>query len=210
MIAKASYYGSPHIGIFCVANDSVALIPLGAPKKFEEQVAHALSVETVRASVSGSSLLGIFCVANNRKIIVPDILEKGEKKILRDNFGEIIILDERWGALGNLMAANDHGIAKSKYIQSGIGEELRIAGTDFTGSALYVNNRGFLAHRDTSAREMKQIEKIFRVKGNTGSVNFGDPFVRSGLVGNKHGMLVGEATSGPEMSMVDDIFVLEG
>lgn len=206
--------GSPHIGIFCVMNDNLAFVPKGCPKTFEKFLKENLDVDVVKGSVARTNLFGIFCVLNNKKIIVPDILEKEELKIFRDNFSEVLILEEKYTALGNLIAMNDNGIVCSgdfKNLKSVLNNavSIKIAGSDFVGSSLFVTNSGFLAHPDSTENELKKIEKVLKVEGDVGTVNFGDPFVKTGIIGNKKGILVGSLTSGPELNRIDEIFILK-
>ncbi|NYZ79674.1 translation initiation factor IF-6 [Candidatus Micrarchaeota archaeon] len=210
MIIRADYRGSPHIGVFLAANDNICFAPLGCPHDLERDIRETLGVDVVKTSVSMTSLIGIFSALNNKTMIVPDILEKNEEKILKDNIGELIILDVKYTAIGNLVAMNDHGIACSPFMKDEIKNAfpLKIADSDLVGSSMYVNNRGFLAHREATDDELKEAKKIFKVDGDVGTVNFGDPYVHSGIVGNKNGVIAGSFTSGPEMNRIDDVFIL--
>ena len=207
MILKTNFNGSHHLGIFCVVNDNIAVVPLNSSKKFINQLKQNLEVDTVKTNMSNTSLIGIFSAANNKKIIVPNILEKEELNTLKDFFPEVLVLNEKYTALGNLIAMNDHGIACSKYLKPILeAVNLKIADSDLIGASLFVNNSGFLAHRDATKEELEKIEKIFNVKGGTSTLNFGDPFIKSGIIGNKKGIMIGGLTSGPELRKVDEIF----
>ena len=149
-------------------------------------------------------------VINNQKVITSSLLETDEIKTIQNNFSEVIILDEKYTAVGNLVAMNNKGIAASPIIADKIkAQGIRIADSDLIGSAIYVNDTAFIAHRDAEEDELKKLEKIFKVPGGTGTVNFGDPFVKPAIIGNKRGLIVGNRTSGPEMNRVDDIFIYE-
>jgi translation initiation factor 6 len=212
MITKVDFNGSPHIGVFCLVNDEIALVPYSITKKLEYALKTDLGVDIIKTSLASTSLLGIFACLNNSKIVIPDIIEKEELKVLKDNVPEVVVLTEKYAALGNLLALNDHGAICSRYLK--VADELpvkkvRVAESDLVGSAVYANNRGFLAHRDTSQSELEEISKVLKVKGDVGTVNFGDPFVRSGIIGNKRGVLAGRFTSGPEMQRIDEVFMLK-
>lgn len=204
MIALADYDRSPHIGIFCAANDDYAIIPIGAQKSFEKLVREALGVDIIRTNLMGSSLVSIFCALNNSKIIVPAIAE--EKAILAEHF-DVIEISEKYSAIGNLVAMNDRGIVASRYLRElEEVEKVAVAGSDLVGSCLCVNNSGFLAHRDATDNELRIIEKELGVKGDVGTVNFGDPFVKSGIVANRNGVIAGYSTSGPELGRIHEVF----
>jgi translation initiation factor 6 len=125
---------------------------------------------------------------------------------------EVIILKEKYSALGNLITINDHGAICSTYIKSAeeiMGKRMKIADTNLIGSAVYANNSGFLTHRDANANELKEIETALKVSGDVGTMNFGDPLVKSGIIGNKKGLIVSKFTSGPEMQRIDEVFMLK-
>ncbi len=211
MIAKADINGSPHIGAFCLVNDDVAFVPYSTSRRFEHILKNDLDVDVVRTMLAGTPLLGVFACLTNSRIVIPDIIEKDEIKILENHVPEVIILKERFTALGNLISLNDHGAVCSRYIKDidGIlGKRIRLADSDLIGSAVYANNVGFLAHRDASDKELEELESILKIKGDVGTLNFGDPFVKSGIIGNKRGIIVGKQTSGPEMQRVDEVFML--
>jgi len=211
MIAKADINGSPHIGAFCLVNDDVAFVPHSTSKRFEHILKNDLDVDVVRTMLAGMPLLGVFACLTNSKIVIPDIIERDEKKVLEDHVSEVIVLKERFTALGNLISLNDHGAVCSRYIKnvdSILGKRIKLAGSDLIGSVVYASSIGFLAHRDASANELKELESILKVKGDVGTLNFGDPFVKSGIIGNKKGIIVGMQTSGPEMQRVDEVFML--
>jgi len=161
-------------------------------------------------TMAQSNLLGILAAINNNKIITTSLLEKKELKLLKEHFSDVIVLNQKNTAVGNLIAMNDNGLAASSVLKEDLKNEgLKIAGTDLIGSAVYVNNVAFLAHRDAEEKEIKKLEKIFKVPGGIGTVNMGDPFVKSAIIGNKKGLIISSQTSGPELNRIDDIFTYE-
>jgi translation initiation factor 6 len=212
MIIKSEFNGSPHIGVFCLLNDHVAFVPYSTSPKFEHLLKAEFGVSVVRTSLAGTSLLGIFACINNSKIIVSDIIEAEEIKVLKEHVPEVVQLSEKYTALGNLISLNDHGAVCSRYIKSVEeipAKRIKVADSDLIGSAIYSNNHGFLAHRDASQKELEEIHSVLKVKGDIGTLNFGDPLVKSGIIGNKRGVIVGKHTSGPEMQRVDEVFMLK-
>ncbi len=210
-IIKADYYNSPYLGVFCKANDEIALVPNKMPEHLENIIRKELEVEVIKTSMATTGLIGIFSAFNNKRIIVPDVLYKEEVKTLEDYFSDVIVLEEKFSAIGNLVTMNDHGIACSPLIKNSLKEAtgLKIAGTDLVGSVVFTSNAGFVAHIETKKEEMKELEKILKVKGGIGTINFGDPYISSGVIGNKKGLIVGNKTSGPELARLDEIFSQE-
>lgn len=210
MITRADYDRSTHLGVFCLVNDDFAIVPKPIPKELEKIISEKLDVDIIKTTMVQTSLLGIFAVINNKKVITSTLLEKEEIKTLKNHFSEVIILDEKYTAVGNLIAMNNKGIAASPIIADKIkAQGIKVADSDLIGSAIYVNDIAFIAHRDAEKDELKKLEKIFKVPGGTGTVNFGDPFVKPAIIGNKKGLIVGNQTSGPEMNRIDDIFIYE-
>ncbi len=210
MITRADYNGSPHIGVFCLVNDNHAFVSPSISKKLEKEIKEKLEVDVIKTTIAQSGLIGVLMAANNKKAILPSIIEKEEKKRIEDFFSEVIVISKKSTAVGNLIAMNDRGMAISTALSEELKKEgLKIAGTDLIGSAVYVNNIAFIAHRDAEENEIKKLEKIFKVPGGIGTVNMGDPFVKSAIIGNKKGLIVSTQTTGPELNRIDDIFIYD-
>ena len=210
MITRASYNNSPHLAVFCLVNDNHAFVPKSVPTSLEKKIKQALDVEIVKMTMAQSNLLGILAVINNRKVITTSLLEQKELNKLKDYFSEVIILNQKYTAVGNLIAMNDKGLVASPVLSEELKQEgMKVAGSDLVGSTVYVNNKGFIAHRDAEEKEVKKLEEIFKVPGGIGTVNMGDPFVKSAIIGNKKGLIVSSQTSGPELNRIDDIFIYD-
>lgn len=211
MIDKALYKKSPNIGIFCNSNNNVTVVPPATPNSFKEKAEKNLGTEILETTVSNSNLIGIFTAMNNEKIIAPPTLTQREKDNFKEHFNEVIQLETKYTAIGNLISMNDHAIAASDIINTDKLNlnELKLAGSELIGSCLFVTNDGYLAHRDASQKELQKVQDVFEVEGDVGTVNFGDPYVKTGMIGNDEGILIGEETTGPELNRVDEIFMLK-
>ena len=210
MIIRADYNNSPHLGVFCLVNDNHAFVPKSIPKSLEQKIKQKLEVDIIKSTMAQSNLLGILAAINNKKMITTSILEKQEIKLFKEYFSEVIVLEQKNTALGNLIAMNDKGMIIAPLLSKDLKQEgIKIAETDLIGSATYVNNKAFITHRDADEKTLKQLEKIFKVPGGIGTVNFGDPFVKSAIIGNKKGLIVSNQTSGPELNRIDDIFIFD-
>ncbi len=208
MITRADINGCPNIGLFAVANNQHAVVSALAPKSFSDLVREVLDVDIVRATVDETGLIGLFCAANSKKAYVPKTILPEEQKVFEEVFSDVIVIDSKYTAVGNLLALNDNGMIVSKYLSKEVSEakEMSIAGSDLVGSAIFVNNKGLLVHPGATDQKLAELEKTFKVKGDVGTVNFGDQFVKSGILANDKGVLVGSATTGPEIMRVDEIF----
>ena len=210
MMIKAENNGSPFIGIFSIINDNYALVPPDISPDFVK-AAKKLDVDIVRTTIANTNLLSHFAKANNNKLIITKLVEKDELKLLKDLFSEVIVIEANYTALGNLVAINDNGIVCASQLTKSIKDAtgVTVAGSDLVGSSIYANNKAFITHPDTTDAELKKIQKVLKVDGGKGTINFGDPMLSTGIIGNKKGVIIGTRTSGPEMNRIDDIFILD-
>lgn len=200
----ASIHKNPYIGIYACANDNICFLGSGSPEILKQDVQEVLNVDVIVTTFFGTNLLSVFCAMNNKLAFVPENMR--EKNVLSE-YLEVITVDAPYSAVGNLIAMNDKGIVVSPYLEE-LSDYIKvtIAGTDIVGTNIFVNNKGFLVHRDASDEECEVLRKAFGVEGKRTTVNFGDPHVRNGILGNNHGMLVGAGTAGPEMERIYDVF----
>lgn len=211
MIEKALFQKSPNLGIFSSSNNEVTLVPPTTTSQFKEKIRNTLETEILETTISNSTLIGIFTTMNDQKILVPPTVTEREKENLEPYFNEVMEIKSKYTAIGNLVSMNNEKIAASNLIKSDKLdiENFEIAGLNLIGSCLFVTNDGFLAHREASKKELKEIETIFEVEGDVGTVNFGDPYVKTGIIGNDEGILVGQETTGPELNRIDEVFMLK-
>jgi len=208
-ITKTDYFNSPYLGVFCKANDNIAITPKKIPEHFEELLKEKLGVEVVKTTMAATGLIGVLSSFNNKRIIVSDLLYKEEISTLEDYFSDVIILEGKFNAVGNLITMNDKGAICSPMVEEHVKDAvgIKIAGTDLVGSVVFTTNKNFIAHIEATKEEVTKIEKALKVKGGIGTINFGDPYISSGMIGNKKALIVGNKTSGPELSRLDDIFL---
>lgn len=209
MLDKSLYFNSPNIGIFSEANNKVAVVPPEATGKFKNTVKETLDVKLIETTICNSNLIGVFIAMNDDVVLVPPTATEREKRKLEKHL-EVVEVDTRYTAIGNLVSMNNNGTAISHLLKKEVkGEIIRIAGSDIIGSSLFTTEDGFLAHRETSEKELKKAEEVLGVRGDIGTVNFGDPYVKTGLIGNTKGLLVGQRTTGPELNRIDEVFLLK-
>ena len=212
-LQKLSIFGTDNIGVYIFTTNKYTIIPQGLDSSTKESIAKTLGTELVEAEISRSFILGILINGTDNGILLPKSVTDEELKILKDNLKDcrIEVLNSKVTALGNTILANNKGAIiypefndiEEKIIKETLGiEEIKrakIAQMATVGSVGVVTNRGGLVHVDTTEEELKELEKIFKVKIDIGTVNFGSVFIRSGLVANDKGVLVGSSTTGPEI-----------
>jgi translation initiation factor 6 len=213
IINKLNIFGNDNIGVYIFSNDKYTLIPRGLDTKTKEIISETLKTELVEAEVARSPLLGVFINGNNDIILVPKIVTNDELINLKENLKDVRveILDVRATALGNVILMNNYGallypefteVEISKISQILGLQNIRkggIANIITVGAVGVITNKGGVVHIDASEEELKNLEKLFNVKLDVSTVNFGSVFLRSGLVANSNGALVGSSTTGPEI-----------
>ncbi|MEM0188456.1 MAG: translation initiation factor IF-6 [Saccharolobus sp.] len=212
-LQRLSIFGTDNIGVYIFTTNKYTIIPKGLDSLTKESIAKILGTELVEAEISRSFILGALINGTDNGILLPKSVTDEELKILKDNLKDcrIEVLNSKVTALGNTILANNKGAIiypefndiEEKIIKETLGiEEIKrakIAQMATVGSVGVVTNRGGLVHVDTTEEELKELEKIFKVKIDIGTVNFGSIFIRSGLVANDKGVLVGSSTTGPEI-----------
>lgn len=211
MIQKTTFQQSPNIGIFSNSNNEVTLVPPATPDGFKEKIKNTLGTQVLETTVSNSTLIGIFTALNDEKIIVPPTTTEREEEKLQGHFNQVIKLQTKYTAIGNLITMNNQSIAASNMINTDKIDfkNLDIAGTDLIGSCIFLTDEGFLSHRNSTKQELQEIQETFKAEGDVGTVNFGDPYVSTGMIGNEQGILVGDQTTGPELNRIDEVFMLK-
>lgn len=205
-----------YIGLFLLATDKFAIAPDTIEKKDVKMIEDVLGVDVIQTRISGTSLIGVFAAGNSRGVVLPWIAYDEEIKTLEDAGIKTLVLKDKVTALGNLIEANDKGAVVSPLIRRenvelieehlGINVvQMEVGGVDVSGVAVVATNKGFLAHPNVNDEELKELEEIFGVKGNTTTANFGDPFIGASIVANSNGVLVGDRTTPVELLKIEDI-----
>jgi len=219
MLGKGMIFGNPYVGVFCSANENVAVVPFATEPEFPEKVRKALCLENVvRLSVDGCSTLGALIRMNSNGAVAAQSIYKEEIRKL-EPFLEITSIPERYNAMGNNVLANDNGalvnpdfddrtlVLISKALKVPV-ERGTVAGYVTIGSAAVVTNKGALCHPHTSSYEMEVMERVFGVKPQLCTANYGTGQVGACMIANSRGALVGERTTPIELGKVEEGLVL--
>jgi translation initiation factor 6 len=213
-ILRADVYGSPNIGVYCHSNEKCAILPQGLPRRKVDRFRQYLGVQLCVTNIGGCALDGVLVAANSNGIVLPHIVREHELKAIQESLEvRVLVAQERWTALGNVVLANDNGAI----IHPGAPESLAvivrkaldvdvvsgsIAGLPYVGSLAVGTNKGVLAHPSIKDEERAVIEKTLKVPVETGTINGGVPYLRAGLLVNTKGAVVGPLTSGPELMAI--------
>jgi len=224
-ISKLSLYGNINIGVYIFANNRIAFIPKNTDSKIIDIITKTLNVDVFSISIADLSIIGVMIAGNDNGIILPKIVKDSElseiKRILKKYDVNLLVLESKYTALGNLILTNNKGTVIYPEFEKEVINTIRdtlgvenieqryIAGIPVVGSIGVVTDNGGIIHPGASDTELQSLEEVFKVPLTTGTVNFGVVFVRSGLVANNHGILVGENTTGPELMRIQEAFGVE-
>lgn len=210
----SSIVGSPSIGVYSLATEKMAVIPVMVPQEKAQEFADWLQTELIYTSIAGSVLVGSFACANSNGMLLPSMVRQEELERIKAVFkGNITIMETKKTAYGNLVLANDKGAVVDprlkpsdvKKIADTLDVEVvptEIASLPYVGSLATTTNKGVLAHPMLKEEEKKTLESILKVPVEVGTINCGIPYVGTGLIANSHAAVAGSMTTGPEMFII--------
>jgi len=199
--------GSPYIGLFALATDEFCILGSGAEHKAGE-IEEALGTNVTKASIVGTPFLGLFCVGNSRCILVPRLVYEKEVEVLKEITDNVVRLESRFTALGNLILANDRGAIVSRLLRNeveviesslGVKSEVYLGNDRLIGAIALATNRGCVLGKEIEREAVEQIERVLGVKVGFSTANFGSPYVRASLIANSRGFISGSLTTGVEL-----------
>ncbi len=209
-----SIVGSASIGVYSLATEKCVVIPKMVPLDKAQKAADWLKAPLIHTTVGGSLLVGALACGNSNGIILSSFARQEEIDAIKAVFeGNVVVMESRKTAFGNLVLANDHAAmvdarmagSVKKQVSDALGVEAvpgRIAGLTYVGSLAVATNKGVLAHPLLKDDERKALEDLFRLPVDVGTVNCGIPYVGTGLIANSHAAVAGSLTTGPEMFII--------
>lgn len=211
-VILADVFGSPNIGVYCFCTEDVLIVPPGLANRKMGQFEQALGVKVCSTTIGGSTLVGALVTGNSNGLLVPHTIRDYEYEKLRQ-FSEIVIVNSRWTALGNVVLANDLGAVVhqdapnevTKAVNEGLKVEFaqsNIGTLSFVGALGIATNKGALLSPNTLKEERSIIESALHVDAELSSTNGGVQFVRSGILANSRGAVVGPLTRGAELMQI--------
>ncbi|MCL2786789.1 MAG: translation initiation factor IF-6 [Methanomassiliicoccaceae archaeon] len=208
------YGGNPNIGVYSAANESLAIISPDADAGYVEDVERILGVRSLLTTVAGSFVVGSLVAMNSAGAVISGLAEEAETEMISEHI-PVYLLHSRHNAAGNNVLVNDFGAIVNPYIDD---DNIRgmerafgvkcvrspIAGLDTVGSACKATNKGVVCHPNTTADELKLIEKVLNVEARKTTLNHGSRLIGPCLLANTKGALVGDITTPIEMGKLED------
>ena len=215
MLRRINLTGNPNLGVYISVTDEIAIAPYNLPEEMEYSINEALDIDVIRTTISGSNLCGALACGNSKGIIVSPYTYDKEIDFLEDNGLNVAKLEDKYTAVGNIIATNDNGAIVSPFISKNSiktiedvldvrVERLEIAGFNIIGSLATVTNKGALVHREASKSELNFIEKVFKVDADIGTVGQGIALVGACSIANSYGAIVPENSTGSEMARIEE------
>jgi translation initiation factor 6 len=220
-IFKYDVYRSPNVGIYTKVNDSFVFVPNGFASTKAKNLAGFLKTDYIFTSVANTRLLGPLMVVNNNGVVLSRFALDDEVTHLKKSTGlNVLVLDTKYTALGNLICVNDKGGIMSpmipheyvKAVEDTLGIEIiqrKIAKYHQAGAMAVATSRGGIVHPDTEENDIKIMSEVLGVELEAATINGGIPYVASGLLANNKSLVVGTLTNGPEMVMLTRAFRVE-
>ena len=152
---------------------------------------------------------------NSNGIIVSKEIPRIEEE-LKYVDREILYLETKYTALGNLILMNDKGCVISSLlknqknkIESFFGIKCEVASKKHVviGSLCIATNKGCLVSPLVSEEEIKKIEDVLDVRVDVGTANFGSYFIGACVIANSKVAIVSQKTSGIELSKIEEILI---
>jgi translation initiation factor 6 len=213
-IFQTDFFGENYLGLFGFATDDYCLVSNRLSSEKLRKIEDILGTATIPTSVYNFALAGIMSAGNKNGVLLPYLVEDSEVKTIGEHV-ETTIVPDKFTALGNLVAANDHGgvisdvfsIEAKEIIDELLGFETfqgRIASSSEAGVLCIATNRGFVVTPDASDEEMKKLEKIFGVPGGRASANMGSKMVGACIIANSKGFITGTETTPIELEYINE------
>lgn len=219
MVKRIEIDGSPIIGVFALCTEDVIVVPPNVTGESVTNLERELGVSSLKIQIGASSVIGSLVAGNSSGFLVTSSASKGEIKLLREINGNLKVrkLPGRINAAGNVILANDtaalihpHLISRAKeVVEETLGVDVRrgtIAGLKTVGMVARATNKGVLVHPKTSEDELSELDGLFNVTVEVGTVNYGSPFVGSALLANTKGYVAGRDTTGIELGRIEEAF----
>jgi translation initiation factor 6 len=215
MMLKADYERKSSIGVFARASEKHAIVPHGGGK-LGELLSRALGVVPKEVSIFSSPLIGVYSCINSNLVLLPWIVDSSEVKSMKEL--NPVLVEEKYLALGNLIAINDKKAVVSPLLSKGAQNTIRgtgldvivrkVGGHEISGSCLLLTNSGFVTSPDVCEEELKELERDLNLRGAITTVNRGSPYVSSGIIANSKGVVVGYETTPVEVNHIDQALVI--
>lgn len=214
MMKLSSYNGNPFIGVYCVANESLSLVPPDAPHSLKTDIEEGMGVKVIEASLASCNILGTLTAMNSYGAITTGMATLAEVRPLKKEL-QFKRIKDKLNACGNNILVNDNaalvnpdlGRSALKQIKEALQVEVvqgMLAGHKTVGSICVATNKGVLCHPSTTKAELEMVRSLFKVPAAIGTLNYGAPLVGASMIANSKGASIGFRSTPIELGRVED------
>lgn len=212
MIRRLEIEGNPYVGVFCAANDELAVVAPDVPKSAVRHIEGALEARAVVTRIGHSTVVGSLLAMNSKGILASPYIEAEEAEAVGDG---VYPLPHRLSAVGNNVLCNDHGAV----VHPGYDDESlafikevldvpvvrgTIAGIRTIGAAAVATNKGAVCHPHARQAEMDLLKTTLQVPVMITTANYGAAQVGACVVANSHGAVIGARTTPIEIGRIEE------
>lgn len=210
-VARASIWKTPFIGVYSKVFGVNAVVNKNAPQGFLRKLKDFLRVNSIAVTnIGGVHTVSSMIATNSNFIVAPDTIQDEELRELESLGKEILKIESKLKAWGNMMILSEKGALFSTRVprmEAKIITDFLGVDYGFTSLANYVAI-GALAvpgeelcfvSKLLTEEEKKLLEDVLKLRVHTVSVNDGMTLIRLGMLVSPYGVLVGESTTGAEL-----------
>lgn len=224
MAFRAQFGKNNDIGVFTKLTNAYCLVGMGGSEAFYSVYESELgeTIPVVHASIGDCRIIGRLTVGNRNGLLVPHSTTDMELRHLRNTLPDEVKIqrvEERYSALGNVIACNDYvalvhpdldqeteeiigDILKVEVFRQTIVENLLL------GTYIVLSNQGGIVHPNTSIQDQNELSSLLQVPMGAGTVNQGSNVLAAGMVVNDWISFVGMNSTAKEVSVIESIFKL--
>lgn len=217
MIARTDFEGDSNVGAYGIATDRYIFSSSNMSEKALDVIERTFNLPLIQSTVATLDAVGLVCVANSNGILVPYTTTDEELAQLRAS-SEVPVdwIEDKMTALGNIIAANDHGAichpdfgtkAREK-ISDVLGVEVSpgtLARLPIVGANSIITNQGAIVHPMATSTEIDLLSQLLKVQVEVGTVNRGSPYTSLGVMANIDSMIAGSETTGVELAHISQV-----
>lgn len=225
MVSRCKFQSSSEVGAYARLTNSYALLPTSSTDAFNSVFQSTLSdqIPIVRSNIGGTNIVGRLTVGNSRGLIVPLTTTNLELEALREGLPdgvEIAKIEERFSALGNVIACNDRvalvhpelDAATLEVLESVLGVEaipMTIAGESLVGSYCVLTNNGCAVTSKAAPEELERLSDALDLKVEISTVNRGIDYISAGICVNDSVLFCGYESTALEIANLTRVFRIE-
>ena len=223
MVSRCKFQSSSEVGAYALVTNSYALLPISNAESFFSTFQSTLSdqIPIIYSNIGGTNIVGRLTVGNKRGLILPLTTTNLELETIRNNLPEsveVAKIEERYSALGNVIACNDK-IAlvhldneTIEVLENVLGVETikcKIANESLVGSYSVLSNKGCAVTSKATVEEIDNLSDMLDLNVEGSTVNSGIDYISSGICVNDFALFCGYNSSALEIANLTRIFKIE-